>query len=190
MGWVINPYSVVLLLSLVVAVGTAVAAARSRPAAGSVPLTMLMASVALWLGAHVLEIESATFLWKARWADLQWLPAAVIPTLFLVFALEYTGRDRWLTRRRLGLLVIEPAVMIGLLATNDRMRLLWGTPVEATVALDIPWGSRRPSSPRRRKSGCSPTSGTRRSVSRPPRLSSWNSSSGATASTAGRGSPS
>ncbi|MGQ3413215.1 histidine kinase N-terminal 7TM domain-containing protein [Natrinema sp. LN54] len=140
MGWVINPYSVVLLLSLVVAVGTAVAAARSRPAAGSVPLTALMASVALWLGAHVLEIESATFLWKARWADLQWLSAAVIPTLFLVFALEYTGRDRWLTRRRLGLLAIEPAVMVGLLATNDRMRLLWGAPVEATVALDIPWG--------------------------------------------------
>lgn len=140
MGWVINPYTVVLLLSFVIAVGTAVAASRSRPAAGSVPLTALMASVAVWLGAHALEIESTAFVWKVRWADLQWLPAAVIPTLFLVFALEYTGRDRWLTRRRLGLLAIEPAVMIGLLAANDRTRVLWDAPIEATVALDIPWG--------------------------------------------------
>lgn len=140
MDWVINPYSVVLLFSLLVAVGTAIAAWRSRPAAGSIVLTALMASVALWLGAHVLEIESTTFAWKVRWADVQWLSATVIPTLFLVFALEYTGRDRWLTRRRLGLLAVEPLVMIGLLTINDRTHALWGVPREATVALDVPWG--------------------------------------------------
>ncbi|ELZ16781.1 multi-sensor signal transduction histidine kinase [Haloterrigena salina JCM 13891] len=139
MGWMINPYSIVLLLSLVVAVGTAVAAWRSRPAAGSVPLSALMASVAFWLGTHVLEIESTAFVWKARWADLQWVPAALIPTLVLVFALKYTGRDRWLTRRRLGLLAVEPLVMIGLLALNGRTRVLWGPPIEAAVPLNVPW---------------------------------------------------
>ncbi|NUC71907.1 PAS domain-containing protein [Haloterrigena sp. SYSU A558-1] len=139
MGWMINPYSIVLLLSLAVAVGTAVAAWRSRPAAGSVPLSALMASVAFWLGTHVLEVESTAFVWKARWADLQWVSAALIPTLVLVFALEYTGRDRWLTRRRLGLLAIEPLVMIGLLALNGRTRVLWGPPFEATVPLNVPW---------------------------------------------------
>ncbi|ADB60858.1 multi-sensor signal transduction histidine kinase [Haloterrigena turkmenica DSM 5511] len=139
MGWIINPYSIVLLLSLAVAVGTAVAAWRSRPAAGSVPLAALMASVALWLGMHVLEIESTAFVWKARWADLQWVSAAIIPSLFLVFALAYTGRDRWLTRRRLGLLAIEPLVMVGLLALNGRTRVLWGPPHEAMVPLNVPW---------------------------------------------------
>ncbi|WP_254530883.1 histidine kinase N-terminal 7TM domain-containing protein [Natrinema gelatinilyticum] len=53
---VINPYSIVLLLSLVVAVGTTVAAWQMRPAAGSPPLTALMASVACWLCAHIFEI--------------------------------------------------------------------------------------------------------------------------------------
>ncbi|WP_339103529.1 histidine kinase N-terminal 7TM domain-containing protein [Haloterrigena salinisoli] len=140
MGWMINPYSIVLSLSLVIAVGTAVAAWRSRPTAGSEALAVLMASVALWLGTHVLEIESTAFVWKVRWANLQWISAAVIPTLFLVFALEYTGRDRWLTRRRLGLLAIEPLVMLGLLALNGRTRVLWGPPAEATVAMNVPWG--------------------------------------------------
>ncbi|QRV14989.1 PAS domain-containing protein [Haloterrigena salifodinae] len=139
MGWMINPYSIVLLLSLAVAVGTAVAAWRSRPTAGSVPLSALMASVAFWLGTHVLEIESTAFVWKAHWADLQWVPAALIPTLVLVFALEYTGRDRWLTRRRFGLLALEPLVMISLLALNGRTRVLWGPPIEAAVPLNVPW---------------------------------------------------
>ncbi|PCR89725.1 histidine kinase N-terminal 7TM domain-containing protein [Natrinema ejinorense] len=141
MGWEINPYSIVLLFSFVVAVGTAVAAWRTRPAAGSAALTALMASVAVWLGAHVLEIESTTLAWKLRWADVQWLCAAAIPTLFLVFALQYTGNDRWLTRRRRGLLAIEPLLMVGLLAINDWTGVLWGSAFEETVSLGGWWAS-------------------------------------------------
>ncbi|MDS0477778.1 histidine kinase N-terminal 7TM domain-containing protein [Natrinema sp. 1APR25-10V2] len=141
MGWVINPYSIVLLLSLVVAGGTTLSAWRTRPAAGSVSLTALMATVAVWLGAHILEIESATMAWKLRWADVQWLCAALIPTLFLVFALEYTGKDRWLTRRRLGLLAVEPFVMVGLLAINGWTYVLWGPPYEKPISLGSWWTS-------------------------------------------------
>lgn len=141
MGWAVSPYSVVLLLSLAVAVGTAAAAWRTRPAAGSIALTALMATVAVWLGAHVLEIESAALAAKLRWADVQWLCAAVIPTLFLVFALRYTGEDRWLTRSRLGLLSIEPLAMIGALAINDYTFVLWGPPVEEPISLGSWWAS-------------------------------------------------
>ncbi|OLZ40886.1 PAS domain-containing sensor histidine kinase [Natrinema saccharevitans] len=141
MVWAVSPYSAVLLLSLVVAVGTAAAAWRTRPAAGSSALAALMTTVAVWLGAHVLEIESTTLAAKLLWADLQWVCAAVIPTLFLVFALRYTGADRWLTRPRLGLLSIEPLAMIGALAVNDRTFVLWGPPVEEPISLGSWWAS-------------------------------------------------
>ncbi|WP_435551868.1 histidine kinase N-terminal 7TM domain-containing protein [Natrinema sp. CGMCC1.2065] len=141
MGWAVSPYSAVLLLSLVVAVGTAAAAWRTRPEAGSSALAALMATVAVWLGAHVLEIESATIATKLWWADLQWICAAVIPTLFVVFALQYTGEDRWLTRSRLGLLSIEPLAMIGALAINDRTFVLWGPPVEEPISIGSWWAS-------------------------------------------------
>ncbi|WP_254764290.1 histidine kinase N-terminal 7TM domain-containing protein [Natrinema marinum] len=141
MGWVITPYSIVLALSLVVAAGTALSAWRTRPAAGATALTALMATVVVWLGTHILEIESTTLAWKLRWADVQWACAAVIPTLFLVFALEYTGKDRWLTRRRVGLLAIEPLIMIGLLTINGRTHVLWGPPHEKPIALGSWWTS-------------------------------------------------
>ncbi|OAQ52534.1 hypothetical protein HTG_12995 [Natrinema mahii] len=141
MGWAVSPYSAVLSLSLVVAAGTAAAAWRTRPAAGSSALAALMTTVAVWLGAHVLEIESTTLAAKLLWADLQWVCAAVIPTLFLVFALRYTGEDRWLTRSRLGLLSIEPLAMIGALAVNDRTFVLWGPPVEEPISLGSWWAS-------------------------------------------------
>ncbi|WP_254524221.1 histidine kinase N-terminal 7TM domain-containing protein [Natrinema caseinilyticum] len=139
MAWVIDPYSLVLLLSLVVAVGTTGAAWRMRPAAGSVPLTALMASVACWLCAHILEIEFTAFIWKVYMANVQWVAAAVIPTLFLVFALEFTGRDRWITRRRLGLFAIEPLIVIGFLLVNGQTNLLWGPPVTETVSFGALW---------------------------------------------------
>ncbi|SEP90533.1 sensor histidine kinase [Natrinema salaciae] len=141
MGLPIDPYSVVLLLSFVVAVGTVAAAWRTRPAPGSASLSALMATVAVWLGAHVLEIESTALAWKLHWANLQWLCAAAIPTLFLVFALQYTGKDRWLTRRKQGLLAIEPLVMAGLLAINDWTHVLWGPAGTETVALAGWWES-------------------------------------------------
>ncbi|MFC4542048.1 histidine kinase N-terminal 7TM domain-containing protein [Halosolutus amylolyticus] len=133
MGWPVTPYSLVFLCSFVVAVGTATIAWRTRPAPGAAALTAFMGSVAGWLGTHALEIEAASLAWKVSWANVQWLFAAVIPTLFLVFAVQYTGKNDWLTRRRLGLLAIEPLVMIGLVVTNDRANVLWGPTYERTL---------------------------------------------------------
>ncbi len=42
-----------------------------------------------------------------------------MPTLWLAFVLQYTGRAHWLTRRTVGLLIVEPLITLLLVWTNQ-----------------------------------------------------------------------
>ncbi|MCU4741727.1 histidine kinase N-terminal 7TM domain-containing protein [Natronoglomus mannanivorans] len=135
MVWFPHPYTTILLCFFVVSTVLAWAAWQRRPTNDARAFAILMVGVAGLLGVHALEIESQTFDSKVFWAQFQWIFAAIIPPAFLVFALEYTGRERWVTRRTLALLAVEPIVQIGLLTTNDATGLLWGSPTTAEYAL-------------------------------------------------------
>ena len=112
------------LLAVVVGVAAAILAWRERPEPGAVPLTVMLAGQAWWAGFFVLEVTATTPAGKFLWYDVQWLGVVVIPVAWLVFALEYTGRDELLTRRLLAGLAIVPLITVLLAATGDPLDLL------------------------------------------------------------------
>lgn len=61
---------------------------------------------------------------KLFWANVQYIFYNVIPVTWLVLALQYTGKDRWLTRRRLFWLLIIPVLTIIVAWTNQYHGLL------------------------------------------------------------------
>ncbi len=65
------------------------------------------------------------------WDNFVWLGATCAPTLWLTFALRYTGRARWLVRQNLALLIVEPFVTLLLVWTNGFHGL-----IESTVRLN------------------------------------------------------
>lgn len=48
-----------------------------------------------------------------------------LPTLFLIFALQFTNQEGWLTRQSLFALAIEPALTLALLWTNNSHKLMF-----------------------------------------------------------------
>jgi PAS domain-containing protein len=52
-------------------------------------------------------------------SPVEYLGIAIVPTAWLALALQYTGREKWLTRRNLALLAIEPFVTLLLAWTNE-----------------------------------------------------------------------
>ncbi|MDQ4106001.1 MAG: hypothetical protein M3157_02350, partial [Actinomycetota bacterium] len=84
-------------------------------------LAVLMWVLALWSVVYALELLSrALLLHQAEQAVL----LAVAP-LWLVFALQYTGRGGQVTRRRLALLFAVPLVTLALILTSGWHDLLW-----------------------------------------------------------------
>jgi PAS domain S-box-containing protein len=130
---VVSPLSVVLLAAVV---GMGVAALvwlhRDRPGAG--PLATFVIAASLWAVAHGLELAVPDVALMTRLLQIQLTLSVVIPVAWLVTVLEYTGHPYWLTRRRVALLLVEPAVFVTLVWSNGAHALVWHSATVAATA--------------------------------------------------------
>lgn len=119
MHWQSTPYVLPVVASGIVSAWLALTAWRRRPAPGATPFSLLMLAVAQWSLGYALELASADLPSQLFWANVQWLGVVTAPAAWLVFALQYTGQARWLSRRNLAVLTIEPLVILLLVWTNN-----------------------------------------------------------------------
>lgn len=125
---------VVVLLAAVIGMGVAVLVwlHRDRPGAG--PLAAFVIAASLWAVAHGLELAIPDVVLMERLLQIQLTLSVVVPVAWLVTVLEYTGHPYWLTRRRVALLLVEPAVFVTLVWSNGAHRLVWRSVTIATGA--------------------------------------------------------
>jgi diguanylate cyclase (GGDEF)-like protein/PAS domain S-box-containing protein len=103
----LSPYLGFLIFSAVLTASLGVYAWTQRGMPGAVPFMLLMFDASLWAIANALEMAGVTLSEKLAWANLQYLCYSTIPVLWLALALQFTGRQRWLTERLIfGLLII------------------------------------------------------------------------------------
>jgi len=121
----INPYAGLLVISALVSVILAVLAWRRRPAPGAAAMAVLMVALALWATGYVFELLSPDLATMLLWAKVQYLAILAVPTLWLIFVLQYSGRGRWLTPNRLAALAIVPIVVFVLIWTTPERGLLY-----------------------------------------------------------------
>ncbi len=119
MHWQSTPYVLPVVASGIVSAWLALTAWRRRPAPGATSFCLLMLAVAEWSLGYALELASADLPSQLFWANVQWLGVVTAPAAWLVFALQYTGQARWLSRRNLAVLTIEPLVILLLVWTNN-----------------------------------------------------------------------
>lgn len=117
--------------SAVISSALALTAWRRRPAPGAISFCLLMLAMAVWSLGYALELTSPVLSLNVFWHNFAWLGAIAAPTLWLTFALHYTGRASWLTRQYMVLLVIEPLITLLLVWTNGNHGL-----IESIVRLD------------------------------------------------------
>jgi len=119
MPWHHTLYTIVVFTSVAIEVALAVYSWRRRAAPGAVPFVWLMLAVAGWSLAVGLEMVSNTPEAAFFWFKVRFISIASVPVTFLAIALQYTGRERWLTRRRLVLLLAIPLLTQVLIWTNE-----------------------------------------------------------------------
>lgn len=112
-------------ITALVVIGVISYAQMRFPSRETRSLTWLMLATSGWLVANTLELaapsEGATnFFSKATYIFIHMTPVA-----WLVFALRYTGQEKWLRPRNIALLLVIPATIVMLAWTNDIHRLIW-----------------------------------------------------------------
>jgi PAS domain S-box-containing protein len=119
MSWRFTPYVLPEIITVAVCSWLVIVTWRRRSAPGTLPFIILLLGVAEYSLGYVLELGSPDLPTVIFWNNIEWLGVVLLPPAWLAFALQYTGRTRWLTRRMLVLLAIVPLVTLLLVWTND-----------------------------------------------------------------------
>ena len=121
-----SPFVFPLLLAGLIAVGLVFYISRwlrTRP--GATPLLFLAMAAAIWALGYALEIVGSDLFTKVFWGKVQYLGIAGVPLAWMSYAMQYTDRGAWLTRRRVIGLLIIPGITLMLAFTNEAHGLIW-----------------------------------------------------------------
>jgi signal transduction histidine kinase len=143
---VLSPYVLLLVALAVVTAYLGWLAWRDRAEPGSRPFAWLMVTQTGWTLSYAVAVVTFAPTIRQSLEVVEWLLGGLVPVWWLAFALAYTGRGRWVTRRTLLAAAVVPVVTAALIATNGRHDLMWsgyhiveGVPI-ATVAYSYgPW---------------------------------------------------
>ncbi|HET7230300.1 MAG TPA: EAL domain-containing protein [Longimicrobium sp.] len=125
MHWQHTPYLLPLMASALLNAALGAFAWRHRSVPSARAFARLMACCAWWSLFYGLY-QATTDLWaKHLFADLVQLGAIAVPVAWFVFAMRYTGRDRWLTPRGLAVTLAIPVLTALLLVTNEQHGWFW-----------------------------------------------------------------
>ncbi|MEM8531213.1 MAG: histidine kinase N-terminal 7TM domain-containing protein [Chloroflexota bacterium] len=121
------PYVIPLLVTTLATTILAIAAWRRRPAPGTMPFALFLGAISIWSCGYAFELLSVELTTKTLLAKLQYVGIVAIPVLWLVFVVQYTQRNHWLSRRNLILLTLLPCCTFLLVWTNEVHGLIWQT---------------------------------------------------------------
>jgi PAS domain S-box-containing protein len=100
---------------------------RHRPSHSAFVLGLFLLVAALWAGTHLGTLSTASYASVLLSTQLSYLGVVWTPVIWFVFALRYTDRREWLTRRRLGLVSIVPLLTLVVVFTTGEHSLFYAS---------------------------------------------------------------
>ncbi len=124
---VINHLSILYLISPIITATLAAYAWNRRENQAVTTLSLLLAALSVWSFGYGLEL-ALTDLSHMKLANLlQYVGIATSPALYFYFAVYYKGNDHQLTRLKITLLFLIPALTFTMVATNNFQYLYYSS---------------------------------------------------------------
>ena len=143
MLWEFTPISAVGFATVAVYAALTLVALRHRDEQCGTEVAVLSAVVGCSALAYSVQLGSGSVAAQTTWWRLSFVCSIPVPLLWLVFVGRYIGRSRWLTRRRIAVLAIEPVVVAVGAVTNPIHGLAWtvsSTTVAPGTAIEVTFG--------------------------------------------------
>jgi len=125
--WRISAFDLVFPITIGIGVTAALLAWRERGEPGAVPLTWMFIGQVIWVTCSLFEMQAGSVQAKILWSELLWIGVVIIPVAWLLFSLEYTGRDQYVRPQYILLLLLVPAITVVLALTSQSHDLLYTT---------------------------------------------------------------
>src|SRR5260221_7754740 len=118
MHWQFTPYAIPEAISGALLIWLVIVTWRRRSVSGASSFIVILLAAAIYSLSYMVELGSTDLSAAIFWNNVAWLGSVLLPPAWFAFALQYTGRASWLTRRMVVLLVIVPLVTLLLVWTN------------------------------------------------------------------------
>jgi PAS domain S-box-containing protein len=120
-------YAIFLLISTSITLYLAFYSWNKRSNQDALYFSFLMIAVSIWSITGAFEMSSVAVSTKVLWSQLSYLGIVFVGPFWLLFTLSYTGNEHWLKMKFISLLMIIPAIILFLVATNGWYGLIWPT---------------------------------------------------------------
>lgn len=135
MAWNLTVYSLLTFVAAGTSLSVALQAWHHRTESAARSFTALMLVLGGWSLAYAVQLGFTTAPEQLLWQTAGLAIAGQIPSLWLLFVIQYSGPDEWLTWKTKALLTVDPLLFGVLTLTNPSHGLIWG---EATLPATTP----------------------------------------------------
>ena len=125
MAWQETPYTIPLLMVSAISAGLGIYIWQRHRMAAAKTMALIWLAGSIWILGYTLELASADLSLKVFWSKVMYVPVVTASTAWLVFTLQYTGREKWVTLRNLFLLCVMPVTTVLIIFTNEYHGLIW-----------------------------------------------------------------
>ncbi|MEA3267004.1 MAG: histidine kinase N-terminal 7TM domain-containing protein, partial [Candidatus Fermentibacteria bacterium] len=132
-------YSFLLSAAALVSFYIAIVAWRRRTTGSAASsLAVLMVASAWWGFTYAIHWAAVFCPFPMFWLNATYFGVVVVPTAYFVFALHFIGKSKWLNRRTMRLLAIEPILTLVILWTDRAHGLFFSDmqPANGSAILD------------------------------------------------------
>jgi PAS domain S-box-containing protein len=120
-------YAIFLLISTLITLYLAFYSWNKRSNPDALYFSYLMVAVSIWTITSAFEMASTGFSTKVLMSQLSYLGIVFVGPFWLLFTLSYTGFEKLLKIKFIGLLMVIPVIILFLVATNGWYGLIWSS---------------------------------------------------------------
>ena len=144
MAWHATLYSLLSIGGAIGALGLVRVARRHRTEPAATAFIALSLAIAAWSVAYGIQVGFTDKPTQLVFQRVVLAIAGTVPPLWVLFVMQFTGTDEWLTRPRATAFAAEPVVFAAAVLTNDHHGWIWHRSVLAShgsvAVLDLSFG--------------------------------------------------
>lgn len=125
MQWQNNPYVIPMIVAGLISLINALVVAQRRGVPGSLPLLGMLLALSGWSFTYAFELASAKLEWQLFWAKIEYIGIVSVPTLYLLFTLEYARHKKVFEGNRIYWVWLFSIATVLLVWTSNSHQLYW-----------------------------------------------------------------
>jgi diguanylate cyclase (GGDEF)-like protein/PAS domain S-box-containing protein len=123
----LNPLALFVFLCGGITLSIAIYAWRRRSIPGAHAFSIFMVLMSVYILGYSMELASQTLELMLFWGKIEYIGIGFFPTVCLIFAAQYSGQDKWLTKQNLIFILVLPTLIFLARLFNDDLHLIYST---------------------------------------------------------------